>query len=549
MNVDDLLFKKEDEVVYTDEKTSLAFHLPNNKMVTIYINKESTGVELFQTPKKIGMVKLKGNMSMNKGDMKKVVTRINTDYGLDKKIIEDAFDIAEERLLLRPEPTMKGEDFKTKLLNKPDDKRALNELGQAMKQKYLIVRTENGRFYYFDGYFKLMDEGIYQVLIEQEYRLHLSLNEVKRSMNSISGIEKDHSELWEFNNCYYLNTDNYNIEQLEPQLTSRKFVFEDELLNYNPDVKYYNENPTLIEKTLREILVPLNPVKENPYYILKDFLYLLGWSLINGNQGKNIIIYYNKEGNNGKSVLGKILKCVFGEKMVMIQPSDFKDTFFNARIDDTNAIVIDEIQSTSLNGHWDLIKKIAGGEIEDNIRVMYSSQRHASKGNGTLFIMTNELPQVPMDDEALLYRLLIYELPNKFVNHPEPYSNEIKMNPNIFKEIDDDREGLEWLINASIKCYLDTEFDRPNINITKSILAGGNIIRKWLLHNTSISFDDYLTNAEIIEYIKDTEQNIVEKYTDNQLASLIGGELKNIYGNKLEKTIRNGRAEYNLELI
>ena len=62
MNVDDLLFKKEDEVVYTDEKTSLAFHLPNNKMVTIYINKESTGVELFQTPKKIGMVKLKGNM-------------------------------------------------------------------------------------------------------------------------------------------------------------------------------------------------------------------------------------------------------------------------------------------------------------------------------------------------------------------------------------------------------------------------------------------------------------------------------------------------------
>lgn len=154
-----------------------------------------------------------------------------------------------------------------------------------------------------------------------------------------------------------------------------------------------------------------------------------------------------------------------------------------------------------------------------------------------------------MDDEALLYRLLIYELPNKFVNHPEPYSNEIKMNPNIFKEIDDDREGLEWLINASIKCYLDTEFDRPNINITKSILAGGNIIRKWLLHNTSISFDDYLTNAEIIGYIKDTEPNIVEKYTDAQLSKLIGGELKNIYGNKLEKNRRNGITNYNLELI
>ena len=140
MNVEDLVFKKEDEVIYTDEKTGLAFHLPNNKMVTIYINKESTGVELFQTPKKIGMVKLKNNMSMNKGDMKKVVKRINTDYGLDKKIIEDAFEVCEERLLLRPEPTMQGEDFKTKLLNKPDDKRALNELGQAMKQTKIMPK-------------------------------------------------------------------------------------------------------------------------------------------------------------------------------------------------------------------------------------------------------------------------------------------------------------------------------------------------------------------------------------------------------------------------
>ena len=31
MNVDDLVFKKEDEVIYTDEKTGLAFHLPNNR--------------------------------------------------------------------------------------------------------------------------------------------------------------------------------------------------------------------------------------------------------------------------------------------------------------------------------------------------------------------------------------------------------------------------------------------------------------------------------------------------------------------------------------
>ena len=538
MNVDDLIFKKEDEIIYSDEKTSLAFHLPNNKMVTIY--KEDN---------KVGMVKLKGNMSMNKGDMKKVVKRIKDEFGLDKKVIEDAFEICEERLMLRPEPRATQIDFKKVLKENPGNEAALIELGQEMKDEYNIVRTENGKYYYFDNYFKLLDEGIYQYLVEKRFHIFLNMNNIKKSLTSISGIEEDHGELWEFNSGYYLNTNNYCIDQLDPQLTSRKFIFNDELLNYNPDVKYYNENPTLMEKTLREILVPLNPVKRNPYYTLKDFLYLLGWSLINGNQGKNIIIYYNKQGNNGKSVLGKILKCVFKEKMVMIQPSDFKDTFFNARIDDTNAIVIDEILSTSLNGHWDLIKKIAGGEIEDNIRVMYSSERHASKGNGTLFIMTNELPQIPLDDEALLYRLLIYELPNKFVNHPIPYTNEIKMNPNIFKELDEDRDGLEWLINASIKCYLEIEFNRPTIDKTKEILAGGNIIRQWLMRNTIISFDDYLSNNELIEYIKDTESNIVEKYTDNQLSKLIGGELKNIYGNKLEKTRTAMGVRYNLELV
>ena len=105
-----LLFTKDDELIYSDSKTGLSFYLPNNKMIIVYIDKESTGVELFQTPKKLGMVKLKSDMSFNAGDKKDLISRISKTEDLDKDKVKDAFNTTEERLLLRPEPTM--QDYK-----------------------------------------------------------------------------------------------------------------------------------------------------------------------------------------------------------------------------------------------------------------------------------------------------------------------------------------------------------------------------------------------------------------------------------------------------
>ena len=59
-------------------------------------------------------------------------------------------------------------------------------------------------------------------------------------------ILKLNNYLWEFKNRYYLNCEdvnNYGVYQYDdPQLTTRKFIFNGELLEYDPMVKVMNDN-------------------------------------------------------------------------------------------------------------------------------------------------------------------------------------------------------------------------------------------------------------------------------------------------------------------
>lgn len=110
--MNELLFTKDDELIYTDSDTGLSFYLPNNKMVTVYINKEKNHLELTPIPEKLGMVKIKKDMSFNSGDKNDLIKSISKKEDLDKDKVNQAFNITEERLLLRPEPTM--QDYKPK---------------------------------------------------------------------------------------------------------------------------------------------------------------------------------------------------------------------------------------------------------------------------------------------------------------------------------------------------------------------------------------------------------------------------------------------------
>ena len=536
MNVDDLVFKKEDEVIYTDEKTSLAFHLPNNKMITIYHDKD-----------KVGMCKLKKNMSMNKGDVKKVVKRINTDYGLDKKIIEDAFEVCEERLLLRPEPSKQSKDFIETLIDKPDDKKALIRLGKSMQEKYNIIRTDDGKYYYeVDNTFMPLTVGKYYILVNETFGLDSFERLMKDSLTSIRGEQETISNLWEFRDNIYYDADNKTVEEMDMQFTNRKFTyFEiDDLIPYNPDIKLMNDEPTLMEKTLREILIPKNNPEDTTRYY--DFLYFLGISLKIGNPLKVIIIYYNEDGNNGKTVLGRINDIIFEEHSFKPRPKDIGDNFFNARADDSNTIIFDEIIPTSFDGKWDELKNYTGSAGGDD-RHMHSDKRGKGKGKGTMFILTNSLPNMPLNDKALITRAMIYSLPNIFIDAEEYGENEYPLNYNIFTELEEDYNGQEWLCNAIVKVAQSYKWERQPYLESMQLLVASNKLTEWIVEHLTIAVGGSISNREIRESLEMDNINI--EGSDNEKAQLIGYTLQRVFGQELERHRSHGKTVYNLDWI
>ena len=545
--VNELLFTKDEEVIYSDKNTGLEFKLPNNKMVIVYINKESTGVELFQTPKELGMLKLKKNMSFVKGDMKDIISRITETEGLDEDKVKDAFNTTEKRLLLRPEPTMQGEDFKSKLLDKPDDKRALNELGQAMKQKYNIIRSKDDNYYYMDNYYKPMDSGIYQELIEQEYRLHLSMSEVTRSMKSISGTNTVEHNIWVMADNQYFNPITRTFTN-DPVLTDRAFqLTNNNLAEYNPKVKFFNKEPTLMEKTLREILIPKNDPNDTTLYW--TFLKLLSKSLVIGNKTKSINIFYNEDGNNGKSLLSKIHDIVFHDGSVTMRPKDMTDTFFYSRVENTNTIIFDEIQPNSFNGVEDELKNLSGN-VRNDARVMYNDGRGKSQGYGTVFIYTNDLPKFQTNNTALINRLNIYRLPNIFVNKkPELLgANEYLEDDNMGELLLNDTAGQEWLFNVLIRLNIEnTTFNKQPNEETIAIIIKEDKVKKFIKENFKIlpfGLTDGLSNQEILQILQ--ANNIKINSSELGQKQIIGQILKEVFGDELKRDRNTGSTRYNI---
>jgi phage/plasmid-associated DNA primase len=179
---------------------------------------------------------------------------------------------------------------------------------------------------------------------------------------------------------------------------------------------------------------------------------------------------------------------------------------------------------------------------------MHKDKMKKSKGKGTLYLMTNELPNIPLYDEALLWRLLIYELPNRFTATGDG-EDEYKMDINLFTRLEKDREGLQWLINASIKCYLTETFDRPSLNEIKTCIGGSDEIRDWIIRNTGLSNDDVLTNSEIVDYILDAYSDLEARLPRQKIARRVGKELRDIYGAKLQTERSPYGMKYNIEIV
>ena len=531
----------------------------SQKKDNIFIH-ESTGlkfkfkarkIDVFFKDEKITFIPLRQNGLSLKSKEKTEYSKklIVEKTSLDKDAINNAVHEIEGMLLDREEDSnpVVPSSFIDILSEKPNNASALIELGQEMKDRYNIIRTENGEYYYLDEYYKHLTLGRYQILVENEFGIKLSERYLKDSITSISGEEIEKENLWEFAEGYYYNSLTETIEELSPQLTSKKFIINDKLIEYNPDVEFFNEEPTLIEKTLKEIFIPKDKPEETELYM--NHLYFLGKSLLIGNPLKAIIVYYNDIGNNGKTAIGIINDILFENYTIKPRIREIQDdSFFQARADNTHTIIIDEIDKGSLNGCWDTIKNITGGSGNDD-RQMYSTTRGKGKGKGTLMILTNYKPDIPLTDRALLYRALLYKLPNEFVEYEEGKElgkNQYLQNDKIFTELQNDEAGKEWLCNVIIKAVKEHEYVRQTREESKDILLEDNILTKYLNDHTEILSTGILYNNDILNKIENSNINV--DMSSSRLKQEIGYSLRRIYGNELEKKHGQG-VYYNLKWI
>lgn len=463
-----------------------------------------------------------------------------TPYSKDKieDLLYDVDEIICDMDVIKPEDNKSCIEI---LLEKPADRPALIELAQMMKNEIDIVKTVDGDYYYKkNGTYYPLSSNTYQNLISEKYDLELMADDYTRSLSSISGDEEIQQNIWEFKDNYYYDSVNKTCTQQPLQLVDRKFTYykSDEQIPYNPDVQLYNETPTLIEQTLREVLIP----KNNPEYTkdYEDFLYFMGINLTIGNPLKTILIYFNEIGNNGKTVLGKINNIIYGRHNMKPRPSELRNEFFMSRADDTNTITFDEVQENSFSQSWDTLKNITGGADNDD-RKMRSDERTISKGKGTVIILTNHLPNIPLNDTALIYRVILIELPNQFVDEPtEDY--QYKKNNYLLGDLEKDHEGQEWLANIIIKQAMTHKYDRPTINETKNTLLAHNKLQQWLNENLTISSMCTLTNQEICEQIENTNLDI-----DGNIQKIVGIQLNKVFGKELTKTYYNNKRAYNLD--
>lgn len=540
---------------YDPDENIIKFENTGNKFYNGFSFKPSmNNLSMFYNNEMLGHVKLNGKRAIKNKDSRNKLVDLGMEVfpreaAPDREIIEEMIDEVEFFLTeLNFNVDDDNRSFVQVLKDTPNDNAALMSLADDLEDKFKIkgiivtddANKEAVEYYYLNNntYVPLSGRKL-QKIIREEYEIRLFMEQIKKILNSIVCDSKQERHLWEFANGYYLDTEKYEVIKLgaddEVPLTRRKFTFCNghELLEYKPDVVLLHDNfdeATYTEQKLREILIPVeNGVFTNDTDMYFDYLFLLGEALIQNNIGKRLPIFYSEFPNSGKGVLANIQKCMFNITFTQIGAKEFESDFVYTRIDDTNVVTIDEITEDSLDNCWEVIKKVtAGGRPLVNRRVMYTDGKNESNGIGTLFIYTNDLPKVKYD-QALYYRFYLGELKNNFVNNPEPNTNQLPIDLEINNKICNDKEGIEWVVNAAIKAYKTHTFNFQDDDVIMQKLIGNDPLKNFLLLNFEEDDDSYITNAEIFDIMQE-DKDLYNKFKDDtQVNAKIGYSIRDIF--------------------
>lgn len=453
----------------------------------------------------------------------------------------------------------KNTSFKQDLLEKPSDESALRKLSEHMEDLFKIKGVYDdgvGEYFYFNSdknTFLPLDELIYQKLVKDEHNLSLPRPSAKKSLEYIICDSEIRRDIWEYYNGYYdpakkIFISKNNLD--EPILTSRQFKYPNgDLVSYtNGVVEFENDNPTLWENTLRQILIPKTDQEDKKLFY--DFLAIVSSCLEQGNLWKLLPIYFG-DGNNGKSIIKLMQELIFDSAYFEPSAEEIKDNFFFSRADDTNLIVMDETDLDTFKKWESLIKRLTSGASGNmDIRKMRSDKNHKSKGFGTFMIFTNDIPEFSQN-KALLNRLYFGHFPNEFTDEiTKDY--QYLMNENLWNELQEDYTGIEWFCNILPKAYQEIEKPKQDEDYKRTILSKSSKLGLFLLslYEPSNNKYKYITNEEIRKEISlNIELNKDLMANGGSPARKIGKAIVKIFGDKIKGWNSDKKAIYYLKRI
>lgn len=450
------------------------------------------------------------------------------------------------------------------LKQSPTSKKNQMDFSMELEGKYNIKKTEEDSYYYYKDEsktFSILTPSRLGVKIRKDYAVSFPNETVKGILSSIQREDTLNKNVWEFLN-YMLDLKDFKIKEIpeEKVFTDKKIGLQNEednseieLLSFDPEAKLHKNNDseeTYTEKILKMILVP----KEDPEDtdLLIDFFQRLGASLLRYNKYKTITIYRGDR-NNGKSILNLILKLIFNVNYIGITPDQLKDNFKLKMFSDTNSICFDELDKNSFLGFLPLIKRLSGGKIYQDERKQYDTINISSPYFGMLWVLTNVLPMIDLDEEAMFDRSDVLETPNTFLNNKEFKNapNTYLIDPDVSDKLEKDLEGLSWLISMGIKEFKkmkennETFKCKQSVEETISIYMKTDILSTFLIQYIEEDSTSIVSNKEIKasfeEYIK--RKKINYNITSNT-SKAIGNKLKEELPFKFKPTKINGSRSY-----
>lgn len=469
---------------------------------------------------------------------------------------------------------------------KPQDTGIHQQIAPEVEKKYGIIKVIDEKSHYWFNpekvYYEEMTWENLGLLIEQDFypkdflktigieQIAITKKPLESILSAIKNNKKMDNNLWVFSNVLFdARQYGYITDFKENYLTTKKIARKTEdkeydLLEFQNDVKLINEgdDETFVEKSLKKTLIPKDNPEDTSLYI--DYLQRLGACLLNINISKSIPIYVGM-GNNGKSILVDLPKHIFNDHYRSIDINTFfKDNFKIGQIKNTNMIVIDEIKTNDFREPLVLIKRLSGGGVSIMEREMFKANAAETDNYGMLWVATNHIPNVPLDEEAFFNRADILKLPNVFKPKEEIGKNDVNVYPengNIKQQLQQDKDGLSWLISAAIQAYESIylaisqggskRFEcSQTAHQTKQIIASEDTILSFLILYTEEQEGSSVSNKELTiifeEYL--TQTNTSYGNNKSTIPSQIGSGISILYPHIRKNSTTTGTKYVNLKI-